>query len=87
MRAVLKRPHLWLGFYSRGADRFSSSRGNDPDDISSWSSGWKKVYARQVNRPALIGDILSLLVGFLVVLPICLWFYGCLVKSKGAEKT
>jgi hypothetical protein len=78
---------LWLGFYSRGADRFSSNRGNDADDISSWSGGWKEVYARQVNRPALIGDILSLFFGFVVALPIFLWLYDCFVKSKGHEQT
>lgn len=78
---------LWLGFYSPGADRFSSSRGNDPDDISSWSGGWKEVYTRQVNRPALILDIVALLVGFVVALPICVWLYGCLVKSRGIEQT
>lgn len=74
---------LWLGVYSRGMDRVSSSRGNDPDDINSWSGEWRDFYAKQGNRHALVWTIGYLLAGLIVAFPPSLWLFGCVVGASG----
>ena len=43
----LQNDKFWMGIYSKGQDGVSVSKGNDPDDISTWSQSGFEFYGSQ----------------------------------------